>query len=568
MNGGSWGFGRGGHGPGINQGLSGGVSMNGYQGMYRGVNGHSDGYLGRSGAGGVQHGLSSMNGMSRPASRDRERRSHRDRERERNRDESDDRDRDGREDEIISTIFVVGFPDDMGVSLSSSLISLAGLADKVGQEREFQNIFTFSPGFEAATLKFPSGSSRREPHAALLAELTQLAANQGQIPNEYGDIPLAPLEDALSALQMGGTTTTSTSTTPSAPMSLTPSVPSTAQFGPNPYNPLNPNRRQTIGFARFKTRPEALAAKEHLQGRKIDTLSGATLKAEMAKKNLHTKRTTSGEERMGLLLRSGRLAGLVNGQGHTQVGQGVNPYIGKEGWDNWQGQGQGQGELDRGYPYPPQGYSNQSQNIPIPYAHPGAPYDQPQPQTQTQPYRPPQTNSNSSQSPPNPSITSPTQRQDSKALLALAEEADELEGWDVSDYTNATNGYSRAGGIGAGSNTNPNNHTNNSIPNTNTHVQRPSISHSISNSLSSPIQHSGVIQAQGLRIDRERDREMGGFMSGVGGGVGGIGGGIGSGVGVGGFGSSPQGSEGLIGGNPADQNPPVSLASYFSWVFR
>lgn len=39
--------------------------------------------------------------------------------------------------EEISTIFVVGFPDDM-------------------HEREFQNMFIFSPGFEAATLKSPS----------------------------------------------------------------------------------------------------------------------------------------------------------------------------------------------------------------------------------------------------------------------------------------------------------------------------------------------------------------------------------------------------------------------------
>lgn len=38
--------------------------------------------------------------------------------------------------EEISTIFVVGFPEDM-------------------QEREFQNMFMFSPGFEAATLKIP-----------------------------------------------------------------------------------------------------------------------------------------------------------------------------------------------------------------------------------------------------------------------------------------------------------------------------------------------------------------------------------------------------------------------------
>lgn len=37
----------------------------------------------------------------------------------------------------VTTIFVVGFPDDM-------------------QEREFQNMFTFSPGFEAASLKWHS----------------------------------------------------------------------------------------------------------------------------------------------------------------------------------------------------------------------------------------------------------------------------------------------------------------------------------------------------------------------------------------------------------------------------
>lgn len=41
--------------------------------------------------------------------------------------------------EEISTIFVVGFPENM-------------------QEREFQNMFIFSPGFEAATLKLPPTS--------------------------------------------------------------------------------------------------------------------------------------------------------------------------------------------------------------------------------------------------------------------------------------------------------------------------------------------------------------------------------------------------------------------------
>ncbi|KAJ2798913.1 hypothetical protein FBU31_007249, partial [Coemansia sp. 'formosensis'] len=37
----------------------------------------------------------------------------------------------------VTTIFVGGIPDDM-------------------KEREFQNMFTFSTGFEAASLKFPS----------------------------------------------------------------------------------------------------------------------------------------------------------------------------------------------------------------------------------------------------------------------------------------------------------------------------------------------------------------------------------------------------------------------------
>ncbi|KAL1925764.1 uncharacterized protein VTP21DRAFT_647 [Calcarisporiella thermophila] len=99
--------------------------------------------------------------------------------------------------EEISTIFVVGFPDNM-------------------QEREFQNMFTFSTGFEAATLKIPQS-----------------------------------MEDENGA------------------------------------------RKQIIGFAKFRTREDALRAKDMLSGRKVDADKGCTLKAEMAKKNLHTKRGLS-----------------------------------------------------------------------------------------------------------------------------------------------------------------------------------------------------------------------------------------------------------------------------------
>lgn len=43
----------------------------------------------------------------------------------------------------VTTIFVVGFPDDM-------------------QEREFQNMFIFSKGFEAASLKWHSKDQQEE----------------------------------------------------------------------------------------------------------------------------------------------------------------------------------------------------------------------------------------------------------------------------------------------------------------------------------------------------------------------------------------------------------------------
>ncbi|KAF8759830.1 RNA recognition motif [Rhizoctonia solani] len=51
-----------------------------------------------------------------------------------------------------------------------------------------------------------------------------------------------------------------------------------------------PPRKQIIGFAKFRTRQEALEARDVLQGRRVDAEKGAFLKAEMAKKNLHTKR--------------------------------------------------------------------------------------------------------------------------------------------------------------------------------------------------------------------------------------------------------------------------------------
>ncbi|KAL1407223.1 hypothetical protein Q8F55_006640 [Vanrija albida] len=353
----------------------------------------------------------------------------RDRRRERHREEEG---REREDEEVISTIFVVGFPDDMS-------------------EREFQNVFTFAPGFEAATLKFPSGSARREPAAAaaLLAELQHLAANQGGVPAGLlgSEHPDQPLDETFASMNFG-TQSSSASNTPSAAMSLTPSAPSGATLGTANIPPSVPPRRQTIGFARFKTRADALAARDHLQGRRIDTLTGATLKAEMAKKNLHTKRGVGGDDLVGILLRSGRLSQLVNQQAQAQQAIGGAPGIGqpnaagpigapvvglntgaaqsaKEAWDAW--------------PAPAQAGSD-------------AKVDK-----LAQSQRAPSAQSTASGSPPL-SVKSPNARPtDSKALLALAEEADELEGWSVGsvglggmtlDYPGAPGGPRSAAGPG------------------------------------------------------------------------------------------------------------------------
>ena len=55
-----------------------------------------------------------------------------------------------------------------------------------------------------------------------------------------------------------------------------------------------PPRKQIIGFAKFATRADALYARDVLQSKRVDAEKSAVLKAEMAKKNLHTKRGVGG----------------------------------------------------------------------------------------------------------------------------------------------------------------------------------------------------------------------------------------------------------------------------------
>ncbi|KAJ3558762.1 hypothetical protein NP233_g11439 [Leucocoprinus birnbaumii] len=155
--------------------------------------------------------------------------------------------------EEISTIFVVGFPEDM-------------------QEREFQNMFTFSPGFEAATLKIPNKE---------YTAYNGIGPNRG-FPNYNG----AGDPYNLMTINSGGVLVDGREGTMAS---------WSASMGGEDGNfhlpGINaPPRKQIIGFAKFRSREAALEARDVLQGRRIDIEKGAVLKAEMAKKNLHTKR--------------------------------------------------------------------------------------------------------------------------------------------------------------------------------------------------------------------------------------------------------------------------------------
>jgi hypothetical protein len=181
-------------------------------------------------------------------------------------------------------------------------------------------MFTFSQGFEAATLKIPN------------KDLTAYSSLT------LGSLPM-PLATSL-PLPPPAAATTSTTTTTTARYLSSPSYPAGSSGATDPYNLVtvnsggvvvdspNPNpslgssaaaaqepRKQIIGFAKFRTRADALEAKEVLQGRRVDVEKGAVLKAEMAKKNLHTKR---GVGSLGL-----GVGGVGNGLGADGFGDGV-----------------------------------------------------------------------------------------------------------------------------------------------------------------------------------------------------------------------------------------------------
>ncbi|KAE8229740.1 hypothetical protein CF326_g5283 [Tilletia indica] len=178
--------------------------------------------------------------------------------------------------EEITTVFIVGFPDDM-------------------TERELNNMFLFARGFEAATLKVPPTITN--PAAAGGPYNVVNLQGPGTSGQDLGFGPGGyPNNDAFSA-HFGA----SNSAIPGGPKNL----------------------KNIIGFAKFRTRAEALAARDALNGRKIDAERGCVVKTEMAKKNLHTKQRVPVP---GLTSSSGPPSNMGHSSNPPHMGGGMGAY--------------------------------------------------------------------------------------------------------------------------------------------------------------------------------------------------------------------------------------------------
>ena len=175
-------------------------------------------------------------------------------------------------------------------------------------------MFTFSPGFEAATLKIPN--KEFTSYGGLIGATASSAASPGIGGGVNGvrgsAFHYAGLNDPYNMVTVnqggvvvdGGRDGGMVSWPAAAPLNVNDDLAGSHYLGPGinlgisglnaggaPGSGSNlPPRKQIIGFAKFRSREEALAARDVLQGRRVDIEKGAVLKAEMAKKNLHTKR--------------------------------------------------------------------------------------------------------------------------------------------------------------------------------------------------------------------------------------------------------------------------------------
>jgi hypothetical protein len=175
-------------------------------------------------------------------------------------------------------------------------------------------MFTFSPGFEAATLKIPNREFTS--YGGLIGATASSAVTPG-IGGVVNGIRgsafhYAGLNDPYNMVTVnqggvvvdGGRDGGMASWPAAAPLNVNDDLAGSHYLGPGinlGMSGLNPSgapgsggnlppRKQIIGFAKFRSRDDALAARDVLQGRRVDIEKGAVLKAEMAKKNLHTKR--------------------------------------------------------------------------------------------------------------------------------------------------------------------------------------------------------------------------------------------------------------------------------------
>lgn len=142
-------------------------------------------------------------------------------------------------------------------------------------------MFTFSPGFEAATLKIPNRDSTA--YNGLPSSTGPPRGGYQGYTGQNDPYNLVTVNQGGVVVD-GGRDGTMSSWPSSAP------VDEGSANGAHFLGMTMPPRKQIIGFAKFKSREEALNAREVLQGRRVDIEKGAVLKAEMAKKNLHTKR--------------------------------------------------------------------------------------------------------------------------------------------------------------------------------------------------------------------------------------------------------------------------------------
>ena len=187
-------------------------------------------------------------------------------------------------------------------------------------------MFTFCPGYEAATLKMPakdtpsfpngqpgassglrgafpaSGVSPRQAAALAAANAVSNAiagasdpynlvtVNSGGVVVDQGNNQTATTSSAWSTGLDDMYTRSLIATSIAASNASAGTTDFGVAGGTNAGGSNLQSRKQIIGFAKFRTRQEALEARDVLHGRRVDIEKGSVLKAEMAKKNLHTKR--------------------------------------------------------------------------------------------------------------------------------------------------------------------------------------------------------------------------------------------------------------------------------------